>query len=102
MGGDNKIQWNLSIMDTIRTTKLILYMEVSLIQWLNNAVKYYCGTKKVSLIERGNFINRFHFTSYMYLHVNLKQFFKQLLMSYRKSYLTIHYRCITGRESGVL
>ena len=39
-------------MDTIRTTKTVLYMEVFLIQRLNDTVKYYCGREQVSLIER--------------------------------------------------
>ena len=40
-----KVRWNLSIRDTIGTTKTVLYMEVSLIQRLNNAIKYYCGMR---------------------------------------------------------
>ena len=35
------LHWNLSIMETIEATKIAHYMEASLIQRLNNMVKYY-------------------------------------------------------------
>ena len=52
----NELQWNLSIMDTIGTTKTVLYMEVSFIQWLNNTVKYYRGTRTSVLNREMSFI----------------------------------------------
>ena len=43
-------------MDTIGTTKTVLYMEVSLIQRLNNTVKYYCGMRPSVLNREMSFI----------------------------------------------
>ena len=52
---DINIQWNLFITVTIRTTKTVLYMEVSLIQRLSNTVKYYCGMR-TSVLKEVSFI----------------------------------------------
>ena len=45
-------------MGTIGTSEIILYMEVSLIQGLNNTGKYYCGARISVLIRRVSFIQR--------------------------------------------
>ena len=48
--------------DTIGTTKIVLHMEVSVIQWVNNTVMYYCGTRiSVLNIQFFSFIKWFHF-----------------------------------------
>ena len=44
----NTYQWNLPLYIktyTTRTVKIVLFIEVSLIQRLSNIVKYYCGTR---------------------------------------------------------
>ena len=38
-------------MDTIGATKTVLYMEVSLIQWVNTGNTVYCGTR-TSVLNR--------------------------------------------------
>ena len=54
------VQWNLSITDTKGTSETVLYMEVSLIQRLSNAVIYYCGmTTATNVLNReASFIQR--------------------------------------------
>ena len=53
-GPDSQVvQWNLSVMDTIRTPEIVLYVEVSLIMKLNNTVTYYYWTRATVLKRRG-------------------------------------------------
>ena len=44
--------------DTIGTTEKVLYMEVSLIQRLNNTAMYYCGIETGVLNREVSFIQR--------------------------------------------
>ena len=48
-------------MPIIGTTKIVLYMEVSLFQRLNNIMKYYYGTRTHVLSKKVSFIEEFHY-----------------------------------------
>ena len=54
------LQRNHSIMDTIGTAKAVLYVQVSLIQWLNNTAMYCSGSRTSVLNREMSSIERFH------------------------------------------
>ena len=45
-------------MDTIGTSEIVLYMEVSLLQRLSNTVIHYCGTRASAINREVLFIQR--------------------------------------------
>ena len=67
--GHHGLEWDLSITDTIGTNTTVPYLEVSLIQRLNNTVMYCCDVRASVLNGEVSFIQSVCSTVYDISHI---------------------------------